>query len=209
MRRRPSRRHISHISHIDLTALVDVAFLLLAFFLMSSKFKPANMMEVNLPSQSFSMGCRWQISPMTSIIVTRSGATFLHFHEPSMYARILARAGGSTHRPSPHHALQPISGTEEIAGSQGALQRRLAAVGKHLLRSKVEARVPWEIKINELSYYLMLTKLEAPNMTFQIRADGDAAFVYIGAVVDALQATGINKFHLITALEQNQHHAIN
>lgn len=186
----------------DLTALVDVAFLLLAFFLLSSHFKPAGRVDISSPaSHSFNPHFGYSSYPQATISLTRTGKVFLNFHDPQLRARILLRAAVSNKIDLSPHAVLAFAKAEDFGGS---LRGLLIAAGTQAQHSSLlQSEIPIQNNNNELLSWLKWAKDEARGLQFNIRADSDAPYPPFEAVVAALQYTGINQFKLLTTLERD------
>lgn len=74
---------------IDMTPLVDVAFLLLTFFMMTTQFKPPEEVEVSLPSSH----SEWKV-PETNLMqlwITKDSKIFLGFDAPYMMQALFGK----------------------------------------------------------------------------------------------------------------------
>jgi len=75
---------------IDMTPLVDVAFLLLTFFMMTTQFKPPEEVEVSLPASHSEIKV-----PETNLMqlwITKESKIFLGFDAPYMMESIFGKA---------------------------------------------------------------------------------------------------------------------
>lgn len=198
MRRRPARRNISH---IDLTALVDVAFLLLAFFLMSSRVKPAGWVEVDVPVRDARhFHCKTGDAPRMTIVVTQAGTVYLNFNTPQLRAQVLAQAAKASNLALTPQAVQAFSRTEDFGGPAHRLFVRLLGDMDASAPRILEQGVPISKTNNELSDWLKWGLKSDGRLVCQIRADGDAAYPAVEAVVATLQSAGVNQFELLTQL---------
>ena len=204
MRRRPARRR--YISHNDLTALVDVAFLLLAFFLMSSRFKPAGVVEVDVPVRDARhFTCKIGDAPRMTIVANQAGAVFLNFHDPRLRAQVLAQAAKASDLPLTPQAVQAFSRTEDFGGPAHRLFARLLGERDDLFPLILEEGIPISKTNSELSDWLKWGLKADSRLVCQIRADGDVAYPAVDAVVATLQSAGVNQFELLTHLTRDPH----
>lgn len=201
MRRRPPRRPISH---IDLTALVDVAFLLLAFFLMSSRFKPAGVVEVDVPVRDARhFTCKFGEAPRMTIVVNEAGAVYLNFHDPRLRAQVLAQAAKASNLALTPQAVQAFSRMEDFGGSARRLHARLLGDMDASPPWILEEGIPISKTNNELADWLKWGLKADSRLVCQIRADGDVAYPVVDAVVATLQHAGVNQFELLTHLARD------
>jgi biopolymer transport protein ExbD len=74
---------------VDMTPLVDVAFLLLTFFMMTTQFKPPEEVEVSLPSSHSELKVP-EINLM-SLWITKDSKIFLGFDAPYMMQTLFGK----------------------------------------------------------------------------------------------------------------------
>ncbi len=71
---------------IDMTPMVDVAFLLLTFFMLTTQFRPPEEVQIVLPSSHSAF--KLPESKVMLITISKDGRLFLGFDSPKMMARI-------------------------------------------------------------------------------------------------------------------------
>jgi len=74
---------------IDMTPLVDVAFLLLTFFMMTTQFKPPEEVEVSLPSSHSEI--KVPETNLMSLWITKDSKIFLGFDAPYMMETLFGK----------------------------------------------------------------------------------------------------------------------
>lgn len=72
---------------IDMTAMCDVSFLLLTFFMLTSKFRPAETVPIDLPNSRSQI----KLENVITISVAKDGAAFFSVTNPSYRGQILER----------------------------------------------------------------------------------------------------------------------
>ncbi len=71
---------------IDMTPMVDVAFLLLTFFMLTTQFRPPEEVQIVLPSSHSAF--KLPESKVMLITLSKDGRIFLGFDSPKMMAKI-------------------------------------------------------------------------------------------------------------------------
>lgn len=182
---------------LDMTAMCDMAFLLLTFFMLATKFKPAEAAAVNIPSSVSENKL-----PDTDLIilsVERSGAVFFGVE-------------GETAR---KHLLDKIASRYRISYTEKERQEfaLISSFGtsvsdlKLLLRSDKDQRktmqrgVPADSANNELKELIKLAKWANPNSQIAIKADVELDYPVVEQIISTLQDLEINKFKFVTSLE--------
>src|ERR1035437_1635235 len=160
-------------TNIDMTAMCDVSFLLLTFFMLTTKFKadepvivqtPKSISEIKLPDND-----------IMSITVTKDG-------------RVYYGVDGKFNR---EKLLQKISPKLKSFLDLPPEQRK----------DIQQPGIPIDSTNNELGVWILNGRLANPNYRIAIRGDGDCPYPVIKKVISTLQAWHVNKFNLITNLE--------
>src|SRR5436305_866669 len=71
---------------VDMTAMCDVSFLLLTFFILTAKFRPSQVLQINTPT---STATKKQTDDFITISVDSSGMTYLTIGTPKKRGEIL------------------------------------------------------------------------------------------------------------------------
>jgi biopolymer transport protein ExbD len=71
---------------IDMTPMVDVAFLLLTFFMLTTQFRPPEEVQITLPSSHSAF--KLPESNVMLITISKDGRIFLGFDSPKLMARM-------------------------------------------------------------------------------------------------------------------------
>lgn len=192
---------------IDMTAMVDVAFLLLTFFILTTtSFREDSSVTVDAPSSVSTI-----VTPEThllTILVSDSGKVFLGFSDIITRQKVLA------------NAIQ----NNKVVGLSAEGARLFAAMENfglpfnafpmYLDKMSDEARKKtpqpgisaYETdtvahKGNELKEWLYYAKYADPEMKFTVKGDKNANFASIKGVMATLRDAEISHFGLITNLE--------
>lgn len=199
-------------SFIDMTAMTDVAFLLLTFFMLTAKFRTAEPVAVDLPSSRSEL--KLPESNVMIISVDREGRAF--FNVDNQKVRI-----GTLERMS---ALYDVTFTEKQLNDFSVLESFGVPIKNlpSLLDMDNERRnnirqpgIPVDTTggvANELSDWIQQARLvdndlrlrgeiESKGLRIAIRGDGNSNYPAIDRVITTLQERKINKFNLITTLK--------
>ncbi len=67
-------------SHVDLAPMVDIAFLLLTFFMLTTSFAKPNVFQMGLPEKNDGSGKSTPVNPkfVLTIQISKTGAVFMH-----------------------------------------------------------------------------------------------------------------------------------
>ncbi len=180
---------------IDMTAMCDVAFLLLSFFILTTKFKPAEAIAVTTPNSVAAKVA--DTKDIVLITIDKDGKVFLSMDDESK-KEIIANTLNSTKN------LGLNVQAFKKAGFYGAPFSGLAA----FLSIPEEARkggalpgIPAKDSTNsEIREWmsLVLTAYAGQKANIQLKGDNAAKYPAFKTVIDAFKKNDILKFQMIT-----------
>jgi biopolymer transport protein ExbD len=191
----------------DMTPFVDIAFLILSFFIMATKFKPQDPVEITTPNSVSS-----EILPTDNavmILITKDNAvmfTALSEKDPGVMDRIiqgintkrslgLSPAEMANFRKTPAVGV-PFTGLKQLLSLNPEDQKKLKQPGIPVLDSATNELVWW---INEAKSAFSQTS--ARTMKILIKGDGNSKFPSFDGVVSALKRNDELKYNLVTTPE--------
>lgn len=176
----PARTSRRLLPDIDLTAMVDIAFLLLMFFMLSGSVRHQMTELADVPvTRSAGPSCPFfSTNPVMHITVVQEGCIYVRFDDLNFYAA-LHTAATRAHLP----AISPIG---------AAIGRR----GKELQLPNIQTQTI-------LQHWLQWATTHDDRLRISIIGDADAPYPAMETVFAALQCTGINRLRLITQLERD------
>lgn len=185
-------------THIDMTAMCDVAFLLLSFFILTTKFKPSEALAVETPNSVSS-----KVAPqkdVTQITIDKDGKVFLSFSDDA-----------------PKKVVMEAINTNRALGLSEAEVNALAAgpfIGVPLNQLKALAAQPvdkWpklenpgipvlDSANNELIDWMRAVKTGFAGIKMNLLVKGDNASKYpaFKGVIDAFKKVDEMKFQMVT-----------
>jgi biopolymer transport protein ExbD len=189
---------------VDMTAMCDVAFLLLTFFMLATKFKPEepvtvvtpnSISEIPLPDKDIMM-----------ITIDPKGRLFFSIDNPKVRLELINAMD--------EYKKLGLTDQEKTAFKLGASIGTPFNQLKSYLASDVDAQkaydkttlgIPTDTAVtsekNELADWIRLAKNTNSQLRITIKADGKAAYPEIGKVIKTLAGWRIFKFNLITGLK--------
>jgi len=184
---------------VDMTAMTDVAFLLLTFFMLATKFKPDEPVTVDTPS---------------SISETKLPDVDMMMITIDKENRVFFGIDGQQKRDS---LLDMISAKYKVAFTEKEKKEfsLLSAFGvpvaqlKQFLdmpateRSKVkQPGIPSDSINNELGDWIWFSRLVNNKIRVAVKGDQSTSFPVVKQVMNTLQDKKMNKFNFITTLER-------
>ena len=185
-------------TNIDMTAMCDVAFLLLTFFMLTTKFKadepvtvqtPKSISEIKLPDND-----------IMSITVTKDGKVYYGVDGKFNREKLLQKISAKYNIPFTTEEQYAFSLTTAFGVPIPKLKSFLDMPPEDR-KNIQQPGIPIDTSNNELGVWILNGRLANPNYRIAIRGDGDCPYTVIKKVIATLQAWHVNKFNLITNLE--------
>ena len=190
-------------TNIDMTAMCDVAFLLLTFFMLATKFKPEEPVVVKTPSSISEIPL-----PDTDIMmltVDPKGRVFFSIDNVNMrkdLIEVMDEYKGLSLTPQEKQAFVigssigvPFSQLKSYLSSDPFQQKELDKSAPGIPTDTAETEA------NELAAWIRSARNTNPKLRITIKADGEAVYPDIEKVIGSLEALKIFKFNLITNLK--------
>jgi biopolymer transport protein ExbD len=185
---------------VDMTAMCDVAFLLLTFFILATKQKPPEVLSVKTPTSVSS-----KAAPEKSILITltKEGKVFLMLGDETKKDAIIEDFNTTRGLQLTAAELDKLKKTEFIGLPVNKLKSALnmqQAIPPNLMDG-----IPTDSTNNELSYWFRSItnaykggdQTALQNMIL-VKGDGEALYPVFKNVKEALKANEIYKFRIVT-----------
>ncbi len=186
---------------IDMTAMCDVAFLLLTFFMLTTQFKGEDSVFVDTPSSISDI--KLPDTDIMTITVTKDGAVFFGIDNKN-FARekLIEKISGKYNIQFTEDEIKAFRLTPQIGVPIAQLKGWLA-LDEFDRKQFKQPGIPADSVNNELGTWIMQGRLSNPNVRICIKGDGNCPYPVIKNVMNTLQDKNVNKFNLITDLETN------
>jgi biopolymer transport protein ExbD len=191
-------------TNIDMTAMCDVAFLLLTFFMLATKFKPEEPVVVKTPS-SISEIPLPDVDIML-LTVDPKGRIFFSIDNKLKRKELIEsvnndRKLGLSPEEINAFAIGPSIGIP-FNQLKSFLNMRPDQQGELVKNAQ---GVPVDTSVlspnNELAQWIKSARYTNPRLRICIKADGDAAYPHVKKIIRTLEGYKIFKFNLITNLK--------
>ncbi len=185
---------------VDMTAMCDVAFLLLTFFILATKQKPPEVLTVKTPTSVSS-----KVAPDKAILITmtKEGKVFLMLGDDTKKSAIIDDFNTTRGLQLTGSELARLKKSEFIGLPVSKLKSALNAT-KDIAPNLMDG-IPTDSTNNELSYWIRSItnaykgedqrKLQE---TILVKGDGEALYPVFKSVKEALKANEIFKFRIVT-----------
>lgn len=189
---------------IDMTAMCDVAFLLLTFFILTATARQPDPLEITTPSSSvqFKMPDK-----DISIVSIGKGKVFLEIIGQDVKKATLQRMANVYNQTFTEEEYKKFALVPAFGVPVGNLKQFLAMNGQEREKSGIQSGIPMDLTVNnELFNWIKearfaTAELHGIDMRLSIKGNADEEYPTVRKVIDLLQKQKINKFSLITSSE--------
>jgi biopolymer transport protein ExbD len=185
---------------LDMTPMVDLAFLLVTFFMLTTKFRPDEPVIVDMPSSVSEIPL--PDKNVFLITVDKDGRVFYNVEGQQIRTTILEKM-------AERYKVQFTPQEEKrfaVLSSFGMPMEKMKAYlnadeeGRKKMNLETKG-IPIDSVNNQLSDWINFGRHAGPQYNMAIRGDGDADLPTIKRVISILQDNKANRFALITNLE--------
>jgi biopolymer transport protein ExbD len=187
---------------LDMTPMVDLAFLLVTFFMLTTKFRPEEPVIVDTPSSISEI--KLPERDIMMITIDADGRVFFDVDGKQTRTTLIQKMGERYKVNFTPEEVKRFS----VLSSFGVPMNNM----KQLLNAKESERqainkqtpgIPSDSLKNELADWINQSRLASPRpLRIAIKGDGQANYPIVKEVIKTLQDQRINKFNLITNLEE-------
>lgn len=189
---------------IDMTAMCDVSFLLLTFFILTATARQPDPLEITTPSSSvqFKMPDK-----DISIVSIGKGKVFLEMIGQDVKKNTLQRMGNIYGQTFTEEELKKFGVVSAFGVPMGNMKQFLAMDGEKRSKSGIQSGIPMDSTTNnELFNWIKEARyateeLHGAVMRLSIKGNANEEYPTVRKVIDLLQKQKINKFSLITSSE--------
>jgi biopolymer transport protein ExbD len=185
---------------LDMTPMVDLAFLLVTFFMLTTKFRPDEPVIVDQPSSVSDIPL--PDKGVIMLTVDNRGRVFINVEGQQIRKDILERVGKQFNIAFDEKEQKRFAILASVGMPSNQLKAYLGATDDG--RKKMNAStlgIPIDSLNNELAIWVNASRNSAPRYSIAIKGDRDADIPTIKRVISILQDNKANRFALITNLE--------
>lgn len=183
---------------LDMTAMCDMAFLLLTFFILTAQFKaedpvvvdtPASISDTKLPDRD-----------IMTISIDKKNRVFFGIDGQFDREKMLEFIAGQYKIGFTPNEIREFSLLSSFGVPLGNLKQLLNM--KNADRNRLEQPgIPCDSVGNELKDWVAYARYANPKLRITIKGDVDSDYEVVGKVIATLQDQNINKFNLITDMK--------
>lgn len=189
---------------IDMTAMCDVSFLLLTFFILTAKFKPADPVMIDIPSSR----SQTKIEKALVVSIDKDGKAYLALSSQEVRRatldNMIERMGDSyPELKSLNESQKRVFSFIEVFGTPiEDMSRVLSLSGPDykIYQEKHLPGIPKDSINNQLGEWVMAARYADPKMKIAVKGDKSTNVQAVQRVMDIFKQKDINRFNLITSL---------
>lgn len=195
---KPKRSH----PHMDMTAMCDVAFLLLTFFILTAQIRVQEAAEINPPTSI--SGIKVPDTDIMTISLDKEGKVFFGIDGQPNRIAMLENIGevygiSFSDREKKAFSLLPNFGLP-ISQLKSFLSLKSDQQGK-VKQPGIPVDSSANLQTNQLSQWVFNARKANNKLRIAVKGDNLAKFPNFKNVLSSLQSQNINKFNLITGTE--------
>ena len=184
---------------IDMTAMCDVAFLLLTFFMLNSNFTqkepvavstPASISEIKIPDRN-----------IISILVDAKGKVFFGADGQENRVKLLTKMGSVYNISFTPEELKEFSLVNKFGVPISGMKGYLSLGTKERDLSQYSIGIPCDSLDNQFKNWVSAARGINPEYRIAIKADQATTYLVIKKLMSSLQDIKENKYNLLTSLK--------
>jgi len=186
---------------VDMTPMSDVAFLLVTFFMLTTKFKPQEPVEVITPS-----AISTTILPESNVAmatISKDGRVFFGVDNEKQRLKLIQSFNESYDLGLTPAEMQSYSWEASVGMPLNGLKQFLSLDGEQQVNFEQKG-IPIDSANGELGQWIRYTRNTSDNpgkLKFVIKADDDAKYETVSRVLDIFKDQSVHRLHLITSLK--------
>ena len=184
---------------LDMTPMVDLAFLLVTFFMLTTKFAPEEPVTVDTPSSTSEF--KLPETDILTITISKDGAVFFNMDGKYNRAELLKNIGEK----------YQVEFTPQETARFAVLSSFGLPIGnlKQYLNMSPEERtatqqpgIPVDSLNNQLQDWIIFSRMTNTKLRIAIKGDSDSNYPVVKKVLNTLIDNHVNRFNLITNMER-------
>ena len=183
---------------LDMTAMCDMAFLLLTFFILTAKLKVPEPAQFDVPSSVSTQ--KYDETNLIRISISNDDRIFLTIPDQNL-RREMIDAYSNTFKVNLNEDQKMAFELTETFGMQKSDLSLYLGQSTEVRKKFVQTGIPADSTNNELAQWLATATGVRPGITIAIKGDKDANYSKFGEVIDKKKKRRIYLFSLVTTLE--------
>lgn len=187
-----------------MTPMVDLAFLLVTFFMLTAQFRPDEPVTVETPRSS--SDAKIPESNIMTITVDEDNRVYFDVDGQEDRKEILIAMSGKFQVPFSDKQVENFMKITTFGVPMADLPGLLSLDSADDRKKYTEARsgIPIDSTNNELDTWIRYTRIRKPKVETAVKGDGSANYATIKKIVESLGNSKVYKFSLVTMTRDAQ-----
>jgi len=188
---------------VDMTAMCDVAFLLLTFFILTATAKQPEIVPVETPNSTVQV--KLPDTDLAIVTIADSGKVFFGVKAPDVREKTLELIGEQYNIQFTAEESKRFSLMEEFGVPINQLKGLIGLSSTERKAEGLQKGIPHDSLNDQLTEWVKAARnanaeVNEQQLNFAIKGDAKEQFPEIKKVIDILQKQQVNKFNLVTGL---------
>lgn len=183
---------------VDMTAMTDVAFLLLTFFMLATQFKPDEPVQVVTPSSVSEIPIP-DVGIM-QITIAKDNRVFFEMKGQQYKEQLIERMGKKYQIAFSQDEIKKFAVISTFGLPMNQLQQFINLKSEDRIKI-IQKGIPSDSLNNELADWIWQSRLTQNDVRVAIKGDQDVNYPIIRQIIKTLQEKKVNRFNFITSAE--------
>ena len=188
---------------VDMTAMCDVAFLLLTFFILTATAKQPEIVPVEMPASTVQV--KLPDTDLAIVTIADSGKVFFGVKAPNVREKTLELIGEQYNIQFTPEESKRFGLMEEFGVPVNQLKSIIGMTSTERNAAGLQNGIPHDSLNDQLTQWVKAARnanaeVNEQQLNFAIKGDAKEQFPEIKKVIDILQKQQVNKFNLVTGL---------
>lgn len=183
---------------LDMTPMVDLAFLLVTFFMLTTKFAPDEAVIVDTPSSVSEI--KLPESDVITVTIDKNNRVFFGVDGQFTRQRLLDNMATKYNIGFTPEEKRNFSLLTNFGVPVGSLKQFLS-MSSDERKQAAQPGIPIDSANNELADWVLQARYANPKVVIAIKGDQDASYPTVKRVMDTFQERKVNRFNMVTDME--------